>query len=126
MIRAAAFAVFAVAIAATGACADPSTFAPGKDMIDTMRGDIVGKATFDGQPITDVQEPSPCVTVLTTAAGRIPIDWAHVPNPGYRRIDGKTDVELQHDDTIGHLVSPLSVAEVGLPFTLLYGSCQPQ
>lgn len=91
-----------------------------------LKDELVGHATFDGSPVLDVTQDSVCATVFTTAAGKIRIDWSQVPNPTFLRRDRKTDAELQHDTTIGHLITSVLVERLEPPITVLYGDCQPQ
>lgn len=126
MTKLAGCALVTVLLIGGEAVAAPDLAASHNEIAGAMRQDLVGKATFDGSPIVDIQQHGPCTTVFTTSMGEVSIDWAHVPNPGVRTVSGKTDIELQHDDTISHLVSPLPASEIEPSITVLYGDCQPQ
>lgn len=93
----------------------------------SLKKDLVGKATLDGKPVTDVRQTAQCVTSFSTAARTIAVDWAHVGNSNDTNDGFEVVIPLQSGDTINDLRVPRSDADgIESSFMVLYGDCQPQ
>jgi hypothetical protein len=71
-------------------------------VVGALRTALVGAATLDGAPITDVTLRSRCTTAVVTAKGTTAIDWSKVGNFA-GRIDGKQAVLPISDGGAEHL-----------------------
>jgi hypothetical protein len=78
--------------------ADPSH----ATVVRALRRALVGIATLDGVPITDVQLRFRCTTAFVTAKGATVIDWSKVGNFA-GRIDGKQGILPIRDGRTTHL-----------------------
>ena len=58
-------------------------------IVDELRRVLVGKAMFDGKPITDVQTLDACRTAVSTAQGRTTVEWARAGNIAPRDLAGR-------------------------------------
>jgi len=48
--------------------------------VSAVRENLIGKAMFDGSPVTGVRSRDTCKTVIVTSRGATVIDWSHVGN----------------------------------------------
>jgi hypothetical protein len=85
----------------TNASAGQSSDSSHATVVGALRTALVGTATLDGAPITDVTLRSRCTTAFVTAKGTTTIDWSKVGNFA-GRIDGKQGI-LPISDGAEHL-----------------------
>ncbi|WP_260598941.1 hypothetical protein [Sphingomonas endolithica] len=86
----------------TNASAGESSDRSHATVVGALRTALVGAATLDGAPITDVTLRSRCTTAFVTAKGTTAIDWSKVGNFA-GRIDGKQAVLPISDGGAEHL-----------------------
>ena len=82
--------------------AQDSSDASHATIVSALRRALVGTATLDGAPITDVQLRSRCTTAFVTAKGATVIDWRKVGNFA-GRIDGKQAILPISDGSADHV-----------------------
>ncbi|MEG3088572.1 hypothetical protein [Sphingomonas sp. PB4P5] len=82
--------------------AQDSSDASHATIVGALRRALVGTATLDGTPITDVQLRSQCTTAFVTAKGATVIDWSKVGNFA-GRIDGKQAILPISDGNANHV-----------------------
>ena len=90
------------------AAPDKPVQAPASDshstIIAEMKRVLVGAATMDGAPITDVRVRSTCRTTFVNAGGATEIDWAKVGNVAPRVAAGH-EINVLPSDTGNHELS---------------------
>jgi hypothetical protein len=86
----------------TNASAGESSDRSHATVVGALRTALVGEATLDGAPITDVTLRSRCTTAFVTAKGTTAINWSKVGNFA-GRVDGKQAILPISDGGAEHL-----------------------
>ena len=97
MMRWQRLAVTAALVVWSGCVVAQTTPASHKDVMYSMRSNIVGQADLDGEKVTDVVRRGNCRTAITTARGTTLVDWSTLSNTAPRSLDGHYVIELRHD-----------------------------
>lgn len=111
--------------ASTPAKADAATIASHATMVAEMRRMLVGKATLDGDAITDVRQVDACHTDFATAKGNTVIDWTKGGNIAPRQQGGRELNDLPGGDGTHPLSMPTGSDADGVSgaFGLLVAEC---